>query len=235
MKLVSFSVSNFRSITTAYKLPIRQSTILIGPNNEGKSNILKALAIALGVVEALGGVRLYRGRLQMRRREIAGYEWEKDFPVSRQQSQPNGESTFNLDFQLTPAEVDEFQVEVKSYLNGTLPIELTLGKGRLRGFKVMKKGPGGAALSKKAGLIAQFVGKRINFTYIPAVRTSKNALQDIVNSIVERELAVVENDPEFKKAMAEVARIQEPVLQRVLHGTSKTHCTSFSRKLLQSK
>ncbi len=213
MKLVSFSVSNFRSITTAYKLPIRQSTIIIGPNNEGKSNILKALAISLGVLEALGGVRLYRGRLQMRRHAIAGYEWDNDFPVSRQQAKPNGESTFNLDFQLTPAEVDEFQAEVKSYLNGTLPIELTLGKGE-PGFKVMKKGPGGPALSKKAESIAQFIGKRINFTYIPAVRTSEHA-QDIVNSIVERELAMVENNPQFKKAMAEVARIQEPVLQRI--------------------
>ena len=41
MRLVSFSVTNYRSITKAYKLPIRQATILIGPNNEGKSNILR--------------------------------------------------------------------------------------------------------------------------------------------------------------------------------------------------
>ncbi|MBK8686880.1 MAG: AAA family ATPase [Betaproteobacteria bacterium] len=43
MELVSFSVSNYRSITSAYKLPIRSPTVLIGPNNEGKSNILRAL------------------------------------------------------------------------------------------------------------------------------------------------------------------------------------------------
>jgi putative ATP-dependent endonuclease of the OLD family len=213
MKLVSFSVSDYRSITEAYKLPIRQSTVLIGPNNEGKSNILKALAIALGVLETLGGVRLYRGRLQIRRRAVSGYEWEKDFPVSRQNSRPGGESVFNLDFQLTPDEIEAFYEEVKSHLNGTLPIQLTLGKGE-PGFKVMKKGPGGPALSKKAEAIAQFIGKRINFTYIPAVRTSQHA-QEIVSSIVERELAVVEADPEYKKAMEELAKIQQPVLERI--------------------
>jgi putative ATP-dependent endonuclease of the OLD family len=220
MKLVSFSVSDYRSITAAYKLPIRQSTVLIGPNNEGKSNILKALAIALGVLEMLGGVRLYRGRLQMRRRAISGYEWEKDFPVSRQHAQPIGESIFNLDFQLTSDEIDDFYQEVKSHLNGTLPIQLTLGKGE-PGFKVMKKGPGGPALSKKAEAIAQFIGKRINFTYIPAIRTSEHA-QEIVNSIVERELAVVETNPEYKKAIEELARIQKPVLERISTNIKNT-------------
>ena len=47
MQLVSFSVTNYRSITAAYKLSVRQSTVLIGPNNEGKSNVLRALVTAL--------------------------------------------------------------------------------------------------------------------------------------------------------------------------------------------
>lgn len=47
MQLVAFSVTNYRSITKASKLPFRQKTVLIGPNNEGKSNILRALVTAL--------------------------------------------------------------------------------------------------------------------------------------------------------------------------------------------
>ena len=50
MRLVSFSVSNFRSITTAKKVPLSNYSILVGANNEGKSNILNALAIAMGVL-----------------------------------------------------------------------------------------------------------------------------------------------------------------------------------------
>lgn len=39
MKLVSFSVTNYRSITKAHKISLGQYTVLLGKNNEGKSNI----------------------------------------------------------------------------------------------------------------------------------------------------------------------------------------------------
>ena len=41
MKLVSFSVTNYRSITKAHKISLGQYTVLLGKNNEGKSNIEK--------------------------------------------------------------------------------------------------------------------------------------------------------------------------------------------------
>ena len=51
MELVNFSVTNFRSITTAHKITISGTTILIGKNNEGKSNILKGLDIAMTILQ----------------------------------------------------------------------------------------------------------------------------------------------------------------------------------------
>ena len=187
MQLVSFSVSNYRSITNAYRLPIRQSTILVGPNNEGKSNILKGLVTSLGLLGALDRVRLFRGRLRASRHELGGYDWAKDFPVSLQPKNPDGESLFYLEFKLSESEVEEFLAEVGSNLNGTLPIQLSFGKAD-PGFKVMKKGPGGPALSKKAERIANFVAKRIKLTYIPAVRTSEEA-HNIVGTIVDQKLS----------------------------------------------
>ena len=50
MKLVAFSVRNYRSIVEAYKLSLGNYTVLVGPNNEGKSNILKAIALSLAVL-----------------------------------------------------------------------------------------------------------------------------------------------------------------------------------------
>lgn len=139
MQLVSFSVTNYRSITTAYKLPIKQATILIGPNNEGKSNILRALVTALEALRSFGGGRISGGRLRsgyFDAREV--YHWGQDFPISLQQSKPDGESVFNLEFRLTEQEIEEFYEEVKSNLNGTLPIQLTLGR-KPPGFSVKKR------------------------------------------------------------------------------------------------
>ncbi len=220
MKLVSFSVTNYRSITRAYRLPIRQSTVLLGPNNEGKSNILKALVSGLEVLRDLRVYKIRRGRVQTPRRDLGGYNWERDYPISLQSKHASGESVFKLEFELTAGEIDEFYDEVKSSLNGSLPIQLSLGKGD-PSFKVVKKGPGGPALSKKDELIAQFVSKRINITYIPSVRTYDQA-ESIVSGIVDRELKPVEEESAYKKALAEVAKIQAPVLDKISKSITET-------------
>lgn len=220
MKLVSFSVNNYRSITKAYRLPIRQSTVLLGPNNEGKSNILKALVTGLEVLRDLRLAKIRRGRIQAARRDLGGYSWERDFPISRQAKNSNGESVLNLEFELTDTEIDEFYDEVKSSLNGSLPIQLSLGKGD-PSFKVVKKGPGGPALSKKDELIAQFVSKRIDITYIPSVRTYDQA-ESIVSGIVDRELRRVEQQEAYQNALTAVAKIQQPFLDDISKSITET-------------
>lgn len=213
MELVSFSVTNYRSITRAYKLPIRRSTVLIGPNNEGKSNILRALVTTLEMLSRIGGYKIQRGRFRSSERFREFYDWQRDFPVSLQNKSPDGESVFNLELELSDAEIDEFETDVRSRLNGTLPIELTLGQ-KPPGFKVLKKGPGGPALSKKAEQIAQFISKRINLGYIPAVRTATSA-HEIVGELVDRELATVESDPIYQQALKAIAGVQKPVLAKI--------------------
>lgn len=37
MRLIRFSVTNYRSITTAHKIQMSNMTVLVGKNNEGKS------------------------------------------------------------------------------------------------------------------------------------------------------------------------------------------------------
>ena len=127
MRLVSFSVTNYRSITKAYRLPIRQSVILIGPNNEGKSNILRALVTSLEILSNLGLFRILRGRLRGSLLRGESYDWSKDYPISLQDKQPDGESIFQLEFELTGEEIADFTKEVHSNLNGTLPIQLSMG------------------------------------------------------------------------------------------------------------
>ncbi len=53
MKLVEFSVTNYRSITVANKIKLHDCTVLVGKNNEGKSNLLNALNVAMMAVRTL--------------------------------------------------------------------------------------------------------------------------------------------------------------------------------------
>lgn len=50
MDLVEFSVSNYRSITSAHKIKLGNYTVLVGKNNEGKSNLLNALDAAMNIM-----------------------------------------------------------------------------------------------------------------------------------------------------------------------------------------
>jgi putative ATP-dependent endonuclease of OLD family len=133
------------------------------------------------------------------------------FSVCSQEKRPDGESKFKLEFELSPAEVDDFRREVKSNLNGELPIEITLGK-RAPGFKVPKKGPGGKALSGKAEEIGRFVAQRLSVEHIPAVRTAEGAFR-VVREIAERELLTVDVRDRLNQAVQDVEQMQAPVLE----------------------
>src|SRR3972149_1517176 len=102
MKLVSLSVQNYRSIIKSSKLPIKNSTILIGPNNEGKSNILKALVTVLTFVSRSPRISFRRTGKTVKRviiqshgfRRAGDYDWDRDFPISLQSKHPEGISLF---------------------------------------------------------------------------------------------------------------------------------------------
>lgn len=221
MKLVSFSTKNYRSIKKTPKLELSEkTTVLLGPNNEGKSNVLRAFATAMQVIERLrrpmlsSNTKLHSDQNWFRI-PISPYiyDWKKDFPMDMQTKNPNKCSEFILEFELTTGEIADFYSTVGSRLNGTLPIEIHLGR-RDALLRVLKQGRGAAALSKKVRQIATFLGRKLDFHYIPAIRTSEHAIE-VVEEIVERELRLLESDADYIDAIRRVEAIQLPVLQRI--------------------
>ena len=112
MRLDSFSVLNYRSITKAHKLPMADLTVLVGQNNEGKSNLLAALNAAMTVTSSLAERPIIRGRIVVPYRSRNFYQWDRDYPIPLQEKNPNGESVFRLEFSLTEQEQLQFEEEV---------------------------------------------------------------------------------------------------------------------------
>ena len=220
MKLVSVSVENYRSIAKASKIRLGQSTVLVGPNNEGKSNILRALVTGMNVLTAqrrpVHSQAIRPSRLLPRN----FYDWEKDYPVPLQSKNTNGQSIIILEFQLSAEELTAFQDEIRSALNGTLPLRIALGPKDYK-ITVHKQGPGKKVLSEKSDRIAAFVANRLDLEYIPAVRTAQSA-QHIVEEMVARELMKLEGNEEFKTALGRVAELQAPLLQTLSHTIQDT-------------
>ncbi len=224
MKLISFSVTNFRSITKAYKTPLSDISILIGKNNEGKSNLLKALNIVMTTLRDYGEVRGSRRRYSsFRSNESNYYVWQRDFPVSLQNRKSNTESIFRLEFELSEDEIKEFKKEIKSNLNGTLPIKVTIGKTMEPQIKVVKGGRGSKTLNAKSKKIAEYIAKRIYFNHIPAIRTDEQAM-DVVHDVAALELLKLNNNPEYKAALDLIKELQKPVLNQLSEKIKNSLC-----------
>ncbi|NTU99094.1 AAA family ATPase [Candidatus Falkowbacteria bacterium] len=211
MQLVNFSVTNFRSITIAHKVALSGTTILIGKNNEGKSNILKALDIAMLVLQEHAveeGRRLVRRNV---RNDDRSYFWQRDFPIGLQSRKTGTQSIFRLEFLLEDGEVTEFVDKIKSNLNGTLPIEIKIGKENRASIKVAKRGKGGTALTSKSGRIADFIAKKIVFNYIPAIRTEQEALA-VIRRMLSQRLRALESQQPYQEALKVIKDLQSPIL-----------------------
>jgi len=214
VRLQSLTIENFRSITTAYKLSLSSSTVLIGPNNEGKSNVLRALVLATRILLGRRAQDFPQAPLHIsgpRHRREADYEWERDFPLHLQGKKASGHSVFILEYKLSAAEIGDFNTFIGSTLSGNLPLQVAIGPSRTPTVTIRKKGPGGAKLSAKAAKVAAFVAERIDLEYIPAVRTADSA-RDVVYGMVARELAALESNAEYVDALDKIAELQRPVL-----------------------
>jgi AAA15 family ATPase/GTPase len=222
MKLVAFSVRNYRSIVEAYKLSLGSYTVLVGPNNEGKSNIVKAIALSLAV--------LTRGRIYRRTRHAPvryyrtefrfDYEWSRDFPVSLQSRYSSGRSEFILEFNLTQEDFDIFREQVGVNLTTNLKIKLGFGPEDTS-IEILMKGRGKKTLNSKKEQIAEFIRTHVAAEYISALRPSEMALE-IVDGLIQGELATLEENPDYKQCIQQVQALQQPILDKIADKLHKT-------------
>jgi len=210
VRLTNFSVTNYRSITSAHKVSVSDTTVLIGKNNEGKSNLLRALQVAMDLLqthalsERSAIRRGYRGPQE-------SYYWNRDFPIQLQNRRTSTQTIFKVEFLLDQSEIDEFKEEIGSSLNGDLPLEIKIGKENEAQINFRKPGKNTKSLATKSGKIAEFVARRIYFNYIPAVRTDREAIE-VVSRMLSQELRILEGDETYRNALQVIHDLQQPIL-----------------------
>lgn len=211
MKLVSFSVTNYRSITSAHRIPLRATTVLVGKNNEGKSNILKALQLAMSALKEHARTERRGASRFFSRPDDSDYQWRRDFPINFQRRKSAVHTILKLEFEMNDAEIIEFKERIGSNLNGLLTLEIKIGRTGEADISVKKSGMGMKSLSTKSGKIADFIANKINFTYIPAIRTDREATA-VIGSMLSQELKVLEDNPAYLAALETIRDLQSPIL-----------------------
>lgn len=219
LKLSQFSVSRYRSILEAEKISVSDNTILIGRNNEGKSNILKGLNTAILSIKNAGYIKTDANRFAVRIRNRSGfgtdYNWDQDFPIPLRQKKSGDKRTrFRLDFTLSAEENAEFEQAIGIANNGLIPVEVVINSQNETVVSILKPGKGAASYNKKLGQICYFLARKLDFIYVPAVRTETQATE-VVKSRLRKLLENLETDDEYKSAVDKIHAIQKPILDKL--------------------
>lgn len=212
MKLSDFSVVNYRSITTARKIKTNNMTVLVGKNNEGKSNILRALTLAMDIM------KIYSKdprSLQIAVRPYLKnhYSWEKDYPISLQEKNPNGWSSIDLNFELDEQDILAIRSMTGIRLSGCIPVRVSTN-GAAAKIDIPKRGTAVFADADNKKKIIEYVCFKIDFNFIPAVRTEYDALR-VVDSLIEKSLETLDTNPDYINAMNKIEELQQGILDGI--------------------
>jgi putative ATP-dependent endonuclease of the OLD family len=233
MQLVQFSATNYRSITSAHRITFANVTVLIGRNNEGKSNLLRALEAAMNLLKQHASSSTNRNR-RLHLGDVA-YVWQRDFPVQFQSRRTSTQTILKLDFYLDEDECRQFKDDIGSSINGSLPLEIKIGKDQEPQIRLVKSGKNTTALAAKSAQIARFVANRIHFNYIPAVRTDNTTIE-LIGGLLSQELRTLESDPRYLDALKTIAELQQPILDELatrVHGPLKEFLPSIKSVALE--
>lgn len=213
MKLKSFSISNYRSIKTTEKIEISNYNVLIGPNNEGKSNILKGLVTALSLATTGDYKQSRRGSGYSRNYSFSDdrYNWFRDIPYEKKDKE-NTKTKFTLEFEFSSVEKGLFKKEIGSTLKTTLSLRLQLAyKLSDCTYDIIMPGKAKKTFSANQDKIAAFIKDRIDFQYIPCIRT-EDLVYQVIDQLLQRAL---ENNTAYSKALEKLQQIQAPILQQI--------------------
>lgn len=233
MKLVQFSATNYRSITSAHRIKFSNVTVLIGRNNEGKSNLLRALETAMLLLKQ----HALTSQTRNRRTYVSNsaYLWQRDFPIQLQERRSATQTILKLEFLLDEDECRQFKDEIGSSFNGSLPLEIKIGKDQEPHFRLVKSGKNTTALTTKSAQIARFVANRIAFNYIPAIRTDNTTIE-LISGLLSQELRALESDERYIEALNTISTLQQPILDDLatrVHGPLKEFLPSINSVKLE--
>lgn len=215
LRIKTFTITDFRSIEKA-TVPVSDLTCLVGANNEGKSNILRAVVLATSEILEQP---MRRGRSSATNtfvpRRAAGQtrDFVDRYDLPRGKSNPK--PSVEIAFELTERDSECFERELGHKINDDLKINVDFRKPYGDRVQVKKRRSGGA-LTLKSAEIAGFIRDRVRLEYIPAVRTAEQAV-DVVRRLVADQLGALRRDSKYIDVQRQLDEIERPIIESIEH------------------
>lgn len=212
MRLRTFYVKNYRSITKASLEDIRKYCVIVGPNNAGKSNLLKALIVALSLALEGNFQTAIRNRRYSYIYEGENYDWNRDIPKKLVDNE-NASTIFKLTFEFSEEEKAEFKKELGINLTKSLQMQFVISKSNTE-YNIIMPGRAKKPMEAKMREIALFIQSKLDYQYIPCVRTSEFT-SEYFSRLLSKELRRLDNNDEYKGYIQKMKMLQEPIIKEL--------------------
>lgn len=237
MRLVKFTVEKYRSILAKSVLPISDYTVVLGPNNQGKSNLLRGLSVALRALKILTENRfLHPYRMVGVHRAIHArtlarimrdlYDWDADYPIQRRHDKRIKDdskrvSRFALYFTLEALDRGKLSaIPANCVVDSEVAIKIECGREKAI-YSVSLSGK--RASQKCERELLRYLASNLNLCYIDAERTAKTARQSIA-TLVELPLEKQLESEEYTQFLNSLRKKQTNALTDISRSLRKSLC-----------
>lgn len=210
MKLRTFYVKSYRSITEATLDNIQNYGVFVGPNNAGKSNLLRAIYISLSIALEGDFQRARRNRQYSYAYRGENYNWERDIPVNLRENK-GASTTFKLTFEFSDEEKADFRQKFNINLTKSLQMKFQLFSNRTE-YNIIMPGRAKKPMEEKMQDIGLFIRSKLDYEYIPCVRSSE-LTNEYFSRLLSKEFRQLDGNEEYQRCLQTIQELQLPIVQ----------------------
>ncbi|MDP4152156.1 MAG: AAA family ATPase [Bacillota bacterium] len=212
MRLRTFNVKSYRSIVDATLEDVKHYCAIVGPNNAGKSNLLRAIYVSLSIALEGDFQRARRNRQFSYAYNGENYNWERDIPASLK-NDANASTTFKLTFEFSDEEKVEFKERFSINLSKSLQMKFQLFRQQTE-YNIIMPGRAKRPMEEKIQEIGLFIRSKLDYQYIPCVRSTEFT-SEYFSRLLNKELRQLENDQEYKRCIEKIQELQTPLIENL--------------------
>ena len=223
MQIQKVRIENFRSLSNI-EFEMENYLVIFGKNNEGKSNVLKAIKRYNDIIKSIqprnkmytkdNGIKLndfYFNRLARK----FNSNIENDIPIDIMNAKRTKKmTTICLTYVLTDEEVNKLNNELTSTSKASHYLEVTIFYDRDLYCKVgikLKKNGRTLSVLKNMFIILSFLNNNFSIDYIPTIRTEEHTV-NIIEKIISDKLNKLEESEDYISAIDKINELQSEVL-----------------------
>ncbi len=228
MRLRTFYVKSYRSIVEAKLEDIQNYSVIVGPNNAGKSNLLRAIFVALSIALAGDFQKARRNRQYSYAYDGADYNWSRDIPTALKEDDKSS-TVFKLTFEFSDEEKAEFKSEFGINLSKSLQMKFELFKHNTE-YNIIMPGRAKQPMEAKMQEIGHFIQRKLDHEYIPCVRRT-DFTAEYFSRLINKELEQLDSNPEYQNYLRQIEAFQQPIissLERRISDSLKTFLPNVS-------